>query len=274
MAASDQEHVPVTVQGFTVVPLKFSEDKTAHCLYLKEHSVRENDSSHPRNRTLFVLNVPPYCNEDCVKQLFTPCGKIVQVYLHDKPTSAAPPSGGSRYFPVGLTTPGFKVAYIVFKNALAVKHACKLSYETPLVLNTPEKTVSSTGLHKWCRQYAARRVDVKELQAEIEDYMAKFDTKQEEETQRLKDQEGVADEEGWVTVTRVGKNKGTPRTEARKKHLTKRETKRRKEKELLNFYAFQFKETKKDQIATLRKKFEEDKQKISVMKAARKFKPY
>ncbi|XP_067671316.1 ribosomal RNA-processing protein 7 homolog A-like [Haliotis asinina] len=274
MAAPDQTHGAVTVQGFTVVPLKFSADKPAHCLYLKAHSVREKDSAYPQYRTLFVLNVPPYCNEDCVKQLFTPCGKIAQVYLHDKPTLTALPSTGSRYFPINITTPGFKVAYIVFKNASAVKQACKLSYDSPLVLNTPEKIVSSTGLHKWCQQYSKRRVDIKELQTEIEDYMAKFDAKQEEEKQRLKDQEGVADEEGWVTVTRVGKNKGTPRTEARKKHLTKREMKRRKEKELLNFYAFQFKETKKDQIAALRKKFEEDKQKISVMKAARKFKPY
>lgn len=44
--------------------------------------------------------------------------------------------------------------------------------------------------------------------------------------------EGVPDEEGWVTVTKYGKNKGAPRTEAHEKALTKKEKKRRKDKVL------------------------------------------
>lgn len=42
--------------------------------------------------------------------------------------------------------------------------------------------------------------------------------------------EGVPDEEGWVTVTKYGKNKGAPRTEAHEKALTRKEKKRRKDK--------------------------------------------
>jgi len=50
--------------------------------------------------------------------------------------------------------------------------------------------------------------------------------------------------------------------------------KRNKEKELLHFYAYQVRESKKEYVAQLRQKFEEDKQKIALMKSARKFKPY
>ena len=48
---------------FSVVPVKFSaQNSKAHYLYLKEHSVRETDLSKPKDKTLFVLNVPPYCD--------------------------------------------------------------------------------------------------------------------------------------------------------------------------------------------------------------------
>ena len=40
----------------------------------------------------------------------------------------------------------------------------------------------------------------------------------------------MADEEGWITVTRYGKSKGVPRTEAHEKRLSKKEKKKRTEK--------------------------------------------
>ena len=50
--------------GFAVVPVKFSEASSAcHYLYIKEHVVREANPHKPRERTIFVLNVPPYCTE-------------------------------------------------------------------------------------------------------------------------------------------------------------------------------------------------------------------
>ena len=43
--------------------------------------------------------------------------------------------------------------------------------------------------------------------------------------------------------------------------------------ELKNFYRFQQREEAQRKVLELRKKFEEDKQKVAAMKAARKFKP-
>lgn len=47
------------------IPVKFSEkNQSPHYLYVKEHKVREEtDPKRPPNRTLFILNVPPYCTE-------------------------------------------------------------------------------------------------------------------------------------------------------------------------------------------------------------------
>ena len=48
-----------------VLTLQFSSDSAAqHNLYVKEHKVRaEKSSQRPMDRTLFVLNIPPYCSE-------------------------------------------------------------------------------------------------------------------------------------------------------------------------------------------------------------------
>lgn len=50
---------------FAVLSLQFAPDSSAqHSLYVKEHKVRaEKSSPRPLDRTLFVLNIPPYCSE-------------------------------------------------------------------------------------------------------------------------------------------------------------------------------------------------------------------
>lgn len=48
----------------------------------------------------------------------------------------------------------------------------------------------------------------------------------------------------------------------------------KKAKELKNFYRFQMREERQSKLAELRKKFEEDKQRVARMKANRSFKPF
>ena len=54
----------------------------------------------------------------------------------------------------------------------------------------------------------------------------------------------------------------------------KNRKKKKKQTVLKNFYAHQMKDEKIHHIQDLRKKFEEDKQKIAKMKADRKFRPF
>lgn len=50
---------------FSVLSLQFSTDSVAqHKICVKEHRVRaEKTTQRPLDRTLFVLNIPPYCSE-------------------------------------------------------------------------------------------------------------------------------------------------------------------------------------------------------------------
>lgn len=56
---------PLTGASLAAVAVKFGErQRSPHYLLVKEHQVREGaGTTHPARRTLFVLNVPPYCSQ-------------------------------------------------------------------------------------------------------------------------------------------------------------------------------------------------------------------
>ncbi|XP_062577426.1 ribosomal RNA-processing protein 7 homolog A-like [Saccostrea cucullata] len=262
----------VVIDGFTVLQTKFQESsKPGHSLYVKEHQGRA--STRPKDRTLFVVNVPPYCTQVSIQKVFSAFGEVIKVYMYDKPHSEDKQRNQSKYFPDIPQVKGFKVAYIVFKKPSSVQKVRSHPYDRILTLSDEEVPIL-TGIKEWQKEYRDNECNTQELQSEIDSYMEAYDEEQEREKRLALEQEGVPDDEGWVKVTRHGKNKGAPRTETMEKKVTAKDKRRQTEKELKNFYAFQMRESKRDSIAELRKKFEEDKQRISLMKASRKFRPY
>lgn len=131
------------------------------------------------------------------------------------------------------------------------------------------------GMKKWCQQYIDENcIDEEALQKEVDDYINQYYLKTEKQKQEEKAAVGVADDEGWIKVTRRGKKPGIARTEAIHRRISRRERKKKQQRQKLDFYTFQAKQLKKDHITNLRKKFEEDKRKVQEMKSARKFKPF
>ncbi|KAF1525862.1 hypothetical protein FQV19_0000874, partial [Eudyptula minor] len=273
MAAAEKRVVGAAPAGYTALAVKFGErQRSPHCLLVKEHQVREGaGTTHPPRRTLFVLNVPPYCTPDSLSRLFARCGCVQSVDICEKPGEKKEKLT-SKFFNCKTVT-GFQVAYVVFRKPAGVQAAKALSQEGPLLISTESHPVK-TGISKWIASYAASVVDQEELKAEVDAYMQDYDKKIAEEEAKAAKEEGVPDEEGWVKVTRKGRKPGLPRTEAANLRVLEREKRKRARKELLNFYAWQHRETKREHIAQLRKKFEEDKQRIALMRAQRKFRPY
>lgn len=56
--------------------------------------------------------------------------------------------------------------------------------------------------------------------------------------------------------------------------LNRRPKKKKKKPQLLMLYAFQQRESQRERIAELRRKFQEDQQRVAAMRAERKFKPF
>ncbi|CAI5785885.1 RNA-processing 7 homolog A [Podarcis lilfordi] len=266
---------PAAPLGYAAIPVKFSEEHHfPHYLYVKEHKVREDtDVKRPQNRTLFVLNVPPYCTKECFSRLFSSCGSVRSVEMCDKPSLGEKKEMPKTKFFNTEALQGFKVAYVVFKSPAGVQAAKSLSTKDPLVISSKRHPVQ-TGIHKWIARYAASVVDPAELKTEVDAFMQAYDKKVAKEEAKAEKEDGIPDEEGWVKVTRKGRRPGLPRTEAANLRALEREKRKRARKELLNFYAWQHRETKREHIAQLRRKFEEDKQKIALLRAQRKFRPY
>ncbi|KAK6471499.1 ribosomal RNA-processing protein 7-like protein A [Huso huso] len=281
MAPTRKQHASLAFEipsGFTAIPVKFQlTSKSHHYLYVKEHRVRsENNTRRPLDRTLFVLNIPPYCPEECLYRILSPCGLIQSIELKEKPgpeEEPEPEPAPSKHFRT-QSSKGFLVAYVVFKKASSVTAAKKLRPKEAIVLST-EKQPIKTGLQRWVAQYSsASLLQADELQAEVDAFMQAHDKRVAEESARLAEGDGVPDGEGWVKVTRGGRRPALPRTEAANLRAVEAERRRRAKKELLNFYTWQHRESKREHIAELRKKFEEDKQRIAMMREQRKFKPY
>ncbi|KAF4080920.1 hypothetical protein AMELA_G00176460 [Ameiurus melas] len=264
--------------GFTVLSLKFCSSNAAqHQLCVKEHRVRADTNTHrPLDRTLFILNVPPYCSQSVVKDLFSQFGPVQDVELREKPVVAEDKQLElSPYF-----TPAqkkcFKVAYVVFKHSSSVAAAKAHPYDSPLIVSTKEKPVD-TGFKKWIHEYTQSFIKPELLQQAVDDFMSQYDKRKEEEAelQKKEAEEQQEDEEGWVKVTKGGKGiKSRPHSEGANRRALQKEHGKKKRKELLNFYSWQHRNSKKEHIAELRRKFEEDKQRIALLRAQRKFRPY
>ncbi|KAM9746355.1 ribosomal RNA-processing protein 7 homolog A [Menidia menidia] len=282
MAPSKKKHASgqacIIPGGFTVLSLKFTSDSVAqHFLYVKEHRVRaEKSSRRPLDRTLFVLNIPPYCSEGVVKDLFSQFGSVDSVELRDHPGSFQDdgPRVSKLFRPAEKK--GFKVGYVVFQNSSSLPAVKSHPHEAPLVVCTEQRPVA-TGVQKWIQQYTESFIQPEKIQQVVDSFMQDYDKRKEEEAEQQKQEaeKQQEEEEGWVKVTRGHKGaKARPHSEAADKKTLRKEMKKKKRKELMNFYTWQHRNTQKEHIADLRKKFEEDKQKIALLRAQRKFRPY
>jgi ribosomal RNA-processing protein 7 len=133
------------------------------------------------------------------------------------------------------------------------------------------------------RRFRARLPQAKVLQEEVDSFMASFEAAEAEEERKRKEAATQPDADGFVTVSygkkrrRGGGGGGAGKEEAnggKKRGRSGSHKKKKKETELKNFYAHQMREAKREQLARLRTRFEEDKARIERMKAARKFKPF
>ena len=269
-------------EDFNVLKLKFSNlSNSAHHLFFKPHNVRVDEPLKPRDRTLFITNIPPWATTDCIKRIFQANGPVEEVYFQDTPSVGPPPSPGDQIFvkkgdPYRVGS-GFRFAYVVFERALGVKNAMtKMDLSKEVVASTTENPIM-VGVKRWAMEYNDQWRKEEEVKESIETFMVEFDKKV-ADNKKADEEMGEPDEDGWVTVTRQDKKKPAAVKVAKEQEAERGRGKknRRKKKKLVlqNFYSHQVKEEKMDRIQELRKKFEEDKQKIAKMKSERKFRPF
>lgn len=116
------------------------------------------------------------------------------------------------------------------------------------------------GLKRYQQHHALNYPDRATLQASVNGYLAAYATAEAERASKLKQLRSEPDEDGFVTVTRGGRS-GPARMEAAQA-TQERHKEREKKRAVKTFYRFQSREMAKEKERELRRKFEEDVQKV------------
>lgn len=213
----------------------------------------------PADRTLFVLNIPPYATKDSIKNIFSKAGNVENVIFSEP-----------NLLLNNNIQAGFTNGYVVFEKPIHLVQAMKLNYLDSF--STCERPILC-GIKKWAKEYNSDIYNVSELQKHVNKNMVAFD-KQVEIVKKKEHENKETDGEGWTLVTKASRNQGIARKKSLENKIKEKIEQGKKKKELANFYTFQIRQSKMKHLANLRQKFEEDKRKVDTLKQARKFRPY
>jgi len=250
--SSDDENVKskkgkeTTINGFTVLPVSFENSNVKKYIYYK----KETNKKWPSNRTLFITNLPSSCKTVSDIQKLFKNDSIIEIHFGQGQVESTTEESSSD-----------ASAHIVMKDSESLKSFLKKISTIPIEIQSPEVD----GFDQMTLDYKSNLIkDYDGLQEKLDTIMMDYDKRVLETKKRNKEMAGVPDEDGFITV---GPSSA--------KVLTAEEIQAINEKrKIKNFYAFQHRQQKKDELDTLRQKFEEDKQRIARMSANRKFKPY
>lgn len=126
-----------------------------------------------------------------------------------------------------------------------------------------------TGTKKWLATYHHNRPKSETLQLQVDRFMEAFD--QREQQAKAAASGPLVDDEGWTLVRSSGKRRRLLLPKGVEEQGRK---KKKKKGPVLNFYKHQQIQKKRDALADLRRKFEQDKERLAKQTATRKFNPF
>ena len=114
-------------------------------------------------------------------------------------------------------------------------------------LNLRMKSSDTAPSNRWIEAHKSSIVNPRDLQEDVDRFMASFETQEEDDAARLKALEGVPDEDGFITVTRRGGEKAIESKNVKKKRkLASAGDVGGGGLQLGPFYKFQIRETKRN----------------------------
>jgi len=308
----DEEQLKETQKDIDINSKEIKTIPVSHYIYFKKHESYRNDEDTPAGCTIFVCNLPVDTTIPHLKHIFKHCGHIINCKMNKSPTDLLENSEeilmedeemenifGRETYTTGIT------AHVVFSDEDGVERALTMKQKTrawkpdnsfddeeeeieeevsdmeadddDTLDFDPEADAMPIGYKKWMQQYKYTRPRPKALKTRVDNYMVNFTRMEEIEKLELDKKASIVDEDGFTLVTRRTRrntNKtedGASVTAARYEDVKNLKPKK---KELQDFYRFQMKEKKRNELADLRRKFEEDKKRIAELKSSRRFKPY
>ncbi|KAF7188533.1 Ribosomal RNA-processing protein 7 [Pseudocercospora fuligena] len=307
MAPMPPTKVPTVVNDFIALPLRTPPvpsfpQKATHYLYLRANAPKAPTENTPRE--VFLVNVPVDATETHIKHLFANqlggvrvenvafegarVGKGIAAPVAPVQQGKKRKRGdeeGQTAQEVGLLPETWDrdlhrsggTAVVTFVDAasaqLSLKEARRAAKgKSEIVWGEGVKGVPALGSKRYAAHHKLRYPDHAVLQQSVDAFMTAFAAQEEAKAKALAKLRNEPDEDGFITVTRGGRQ-GPGREEeakAKEEELRNREKNRIKE----DFYRFQVREKKKEEAKDLVKGFEEDRKKVEEMKRRRgKFRP-
>ncbi|RLV96025.1 Ribosomal RNA-processing protein 7 [Spathaspora sp. JA1] len=281
---------PTEIKGYHILPISIPTSNSHHYLYFKKHDNKQNPTVS--NRSIFIFNLPISTTINIVKKYFqdVAIGATVETYtpslltdhLEDiwidltKLTSDLELTNGSSEEEGGLKLP---------KNCGIVTFIDKASFQ--LAFNALKKLSSNETVSNWpvisfdsnyyLSKYQQQILNIEELSTFISESLIHFDQIERESKESLQQQTELVDEDGFTLV--VGSHRKTKAGIMGKQKLAstvevdKAKTKlKKKEKE--DFYRFQLRQRKKEEMNELLTKFKSDQERVRLMKEKKRFRPY
>ncbi|CAM9799115.1 unnamed protein product [Scytosiphon promiscuus] len=249
--------------------------------------------------------------EDRLRRALSSCGKILHVQASKAPPVEG--AGGTETVLAGAgaaektaTTGATRFAHVCFSSAKGVQEALALdelasgisdatkmetdegeeggqegSGEPDDVENRDENGDETCGYAALIQRHRRKFPPREALLDEVDSRMHRFEQAEAAEMAKRKALlEKPEDDDGFVTVTykrKRGRNSGGDGNPAGGGGMLTAGGAKKKRKgagELSDFYRFQMRETRREQLATLRSKFEQDKARVAKLKEQRKFRPF
>ncbi|KAI8145014.1 ribosomal RNA-processing protein 7-domain-containing protein [Fennellomyces sp. T-0311] len=276
-ATTDSEPDLQEFNGFKVLPVVIAKN-CRHYLYFKKHEARTSTTD---DRSLFVINLPADTTDSHLHSLFKEYGQVEQVIypgmqlkmddnrskLKKRPWKKAKKKEEEEEQQVEklrrILESGAS-AHVVFKTEDGLQRVLDMPHHERKW--KPETKQQTMGLKRYMREYNMARPDHNVLQQEVNAFMLKFQASEYEKEREAKERMNKMDDDGFTVVTRVKKGISSAAVPEQRP--------KKKMGDLVDFYRFQTRQKKENELLLLRKRFEEDKQKIEQQKQARRFKPY
>ncbi|KAL0586220.1 hypothetical protein ABG067_004068 [Albugo candida] len=250
------------VGGYHSIALPLHNSLYYRFIYVKKHDDRASHSEiHNQlasNRTVHVVNLPYQAGDDWIKECFSKVGMVQSIHRNTAQNDPAVSHSAEVNTDQGACSL-INSAHVVFRSEKSV--ATLLS---TFLLDQLAPLPTKLGLQGYLEQYRRKRPGLEAIKEFTDKYMAEFDAREAAEIADRKTMQHQIDEDGFQTV--VNPKRKIPMD-------LDRLPKKQKSKELQDFYRFQLREKKRNQLKSLRERFEEDCQQIEKLKCANKFHP-
>lgn len=285
MPGAAKEPVKELVKGFRLLRLPVAPGSlVTRGLLVKRHECREVEEKEFAGRTLFVTHLDNFVTEDNLARCFANgFGAVEKVILKSVEKRAAKAEQRADAVRVHVN-----FARVVFRHADSLVKA--LASSNGRIVGGAALLLPAGTLKERNQKYKKLYRDAAELRQDIDGWMATYDARKDEQKRLAK--ETAVDEDGFTKViTGVTRVDGTVVKSAKRAvrdmgafaeplrgartadQGDRRRGNKKKIKERPDFYRFQQREKRREEIVVHRKRVAEDTEKVLRMKKSKRFKP-